>query len=54
MICDITSTGTTLRENRLKKVTGGTVLKAQACLIGSRRALRGDPARLRPLAPSWS
>jgi ATP phosphoribosyltransferase len=46
MIADITSTGTTLRENRLKKLTGGTVLKAQACLIGNRRSLREDPAKL--------
>jgi ATP phosphoribosyltransferase len=46
MIADITSTGTTLRENRLKKLNGGTVLKAQACLIGNRRALLADPAKL--------
>ncbi len=46
MIADITSTGTTLRENRLKKLNGGTVLQAQACLIGNRRALQADPAKL--------
>jgi ATP phosphoribosyltransferase len=46
MIADITSTGTTLRENRLKKLNGGTVLKAQACLIGNKRALLADPAKL--------
>jgi len=46
MIADITSTGTTLRENRLKKLSGGTILKAQACLIGNRRALQADQPKL--------
>jgi len=46
MIADITSTGTTLRENRLKKLNGGIILKAQACLIGNRRAFQADPAKL--------
>ncbi len=45
MIADITATGTTLRENRLKKLSGGTILKAQACLIGNRRALHENPAK---------
>lgn len=46
IICDLTSSGVTLRENRLKTLVGGTVVQSQACLIGNRRALRGDPARL--------
>lgn len=40
MIADITSTGTTLRENRLKIVRGGTMLSSEACLIANRRALQ--------------
>jgi ATP phosphoribosyltransferase len=45
IIADLTSSGTTLRENRLKQIEGGTVLRSQACLIGNRKALR-DPALL--------
>ena len=46
MICDITSSGVTLRENRLKPVMGGVVVESQACLIGNRRELAEDPNRL--------
>jgi ATP phosphoribosyltransferase len=46
IICDLTSSGVTLRENRLKTIAGGTVLDSQACLIGNRRTLIDDPARL--------
>jgi ATP phosphoribosyltransferase len=46
IICDITSSGVTLRENRLKSIAGGTVLQSQACLIGNRRGLVSDPDRL--------
>ena len=46
VICDLTSSGVTLRENRLKPISGGTILASQACLIGNREALRSDPARL--------
>lgn len=35
LIADLSATGTTLRENRLKTLEGGTILAAQACLIGS-------------------
>ncbi len=42
MIADVTSTGTTLRENSLKPVVGGTMLKSQACLIANRKALRAE------------
>lgn len=45
MVADITSTGTTLRDNQLK-IVGGPLLRSQACLVGSRRSLRADPARL--------
>src|ERR1700716_4304742 len=46
IICDITSSGVTLRENRLKAVAGGVVVESQACLIGNRRGLMSDPERL--------
>jgi ATP phosphoribosyltransferase len=46
IICDITSSGVTLRENRLKPVAGGVVVESQACLIGNRRGLLSDPERL--------
>jgi ATP phosphoribosyltransferase len=46
VICDLTSSGVTLRENRLKTVAAGVVLESQACLIGNRRTLRADEERL--------
>jgi ATP phosphoribosyltransferase len=46
IICDITSSGVTLRENRLKMVPAGVVLESQACLIGNRRGLTDDAERL--------
>jgi ATP phosphoribosyltransferase len=45
MVADITSTGTTLRDNQLK-IVGGPILRSQACLVGSRRSLRDNPDRL--------
>ena len=39
-VVDLTSTGTTLAENHLKEITGGTVLETQACLIASCRSAR--------------
>jgi ATP phosphoribosyltransferase len=46
MIVDVTSTGTTLRENRLKRVEGGTILDSQACLIANKSVLKADPHKL--------
>jgi ATP phosphoribosyltransferase len=46
IICDITSSGVTLRENRLKSIAGGVVVQSQACLVGNRRGLLADPSRL--------
>jgi ATP phosphoribosyltransferase len=46
VICDLTSSGVTLRENRLKPISGGTVVESQACLIGNRRELQADSERL--------
>src|SRR5512135_3035280 len=34
IIVDLTSSGTTLKDNRLREITGGTVLDSAACLIG--------------------
>jgi ATP phosphoribosyltransferase len=34
IIVDLTSSGTTLKDNRLREVEGGTVLESAACLIG--------------------
>jgi ATP phosphoribosyltransferase len=40
IICDLTQTGTTLRENNLKPIPDGVVIESQACLIGNLSALR--------------
>lgn len=45
IIADITETGTAIRDNKLK-IVGGPILRSQAVLVGSRRTLRGDTARL--------
>jgi ATP phosphoribosyltransferase len=45
-IADITSSGTTLRENRLRPLEGGTILRSQAILIGNRTALATRPGVL--------
>jgi ATP phosphoribosyltransferase len=37
-VVDLTSTGTTLTENHLKEISGGTVLKTEACMVASLRA----------------
>lgn len=39
MITDLVSTGLTLRDNRLKILDDGLILKSQACLIGNRQNL---------------
>ena len=46
LIADLSATGTTLRENRLKTLDGGTILSSQACLIANPSALTGCPADL--------
>jgi ATP phosphoribosyltransferase len=46
LIADLTATGITLRENRLKLIEGGTLLTSEACLIGNRHALKNQPAVL--------
>ena len=39
IIVDITSTGSTLRANKLKILDDGIMLKSQACLVSARRSL---------------
>ncbi len=46
VVCDLVTSGVTLRENRLKRIVGGTILESQACLIGNRDALRDCPEKL--------
>jgi ATP phosphoribosyltransferase len=46
LIVDLVSTGTTLRDNRLRKLNQGKILDAEACLIANRERLRTDPPTL--------
>ena len=46
LIADLSATGTTLRENRLKTLDGGTILTSQACLIANPSSLADCPADL--------
>lgn len=46
IILDLVSTGVTLRENNLKEIEGGTVLKSQGVLVANRHALLRDGGRL--------
>ncbi|MDA1188675.1 MAG: ATP phosphoribosyltransferase, partial [Chloroflexi bacterium] len=46
IIVDISSSGTTLRENRLKPIHGGTILKAQAVLIANRDLILPEQTKL--------
>lgn len=39
VVVDIVTSGVTLRENHLKMLRNGVILRAQACLVGNRRAL---------------
>src|SRR5690606_29470111 len=43
LIVDLTATGTTLRENHLKEIKGGTIVEAEACLIANRKAIEANP-----------
>ena len=53
LIADLSATGTTLRENRLKTLDGGTILSSQACLIANPSSLAGCPDDLQ-LARSFT
>ena len=46
IIADITSSGATLRENRLKTIQDGTIFTSQACLLGNRHRLSENPEAL--------
>lgn len=43
LIADLVSTGTTLRDNRLRPLTDGVILRSQAVLIANRQALQSRP-----------
>lgn len=43
-ICDLTATGTTLRDNHLRPLEDGEILSSQACLIANPDALRQRPS----------
>jgi ATP phosphoribosyltransferase len=43
LIVDLVSTGTTLRDNRLKTLEDGLILASQACLVASRTSLKSRP-----------
>jgi ATP phosphoribosyltransferase len=43
LIVDLVSTGTTLRDNRLRMVDDGLILRSEACLIANRADLRERP-----------
>lgn len=45
-IADLSETGVTLRDNHLRVLEGGVILRAQACLIASRKTLRNQPEKL--------
>ena len=47
MICDVVSSGLTLRDNRLRALVGGQILQSQAVLIGNAATLSGDPKALK-------
>lgn len=46
LIVDLVSTGTTLRDNRLRKLPEGKILDAEACLIANYERLKKSPATL--------
>ncbi len=46
LVADITSSGETLRENRLRPLEDGCILTSQACLIGNRATIGRSPAAL--------
>ena len=45
-IVDISSSGNTLRENQLKTIDGGTIVKSQACLFANKYLLSHDDEAL--------
>ncbi len=45
IIADLSETGVTLRDNRLRVLNGGVILRAQACMIASKRAFKRHPEK---------
>lgn len=46
VIADLTETGVTLRDNHMRVIEGGVVLRAQACLIANLRTIGSLPERM--------
>ena len=46
LIADLTASGATLRENRLKTIGDGTIQDSQACLIATKELLKKSPRAL--------
>lgn len=46
LIVDLVSTGTTLRDNRLRMLEDGKMLTSQACFVGNRSSLKSRPEAL--------
>lgn len=46
LITDLVSTGTTLRDNHLKRLEDGEILSSQACLIANQSILKHNPEAL--------
>lgn len=46
IIADLSSSGVTMRENRLKPIVGGSILSSQACLVSNKAALAEDTDKL--------
>ncbi len=49
IIVDLVSTGATLKDNRLKMIEQGVILRTQACLIGNRERLRASAEKRQAL-----
>ena len=49
LIADLSETGTTLRENHLRPIEGGTIIASEAVLIGNRRTMRRSTTKLETL-----
>ena len=46
IIADVSESGVTMRENRLKTISGGSIISSAASLIANRRLLRQNPEKL--------
>jgi ATP phosphoribosyltransferase len=46
MVCDIASSGGTLRENNLRILDDGVIVQSASCLVANKKLLRGNRAKL--------